>query len=135
MVDVGLELDGKKIACEISITTTNEQELKNIEKCLAAGYEKVILCSSDKKTLVKVKTLALEKLSESDQQKVLFFQPEELFFFLEEEAASSISKEQRVKGYKVRVKYKPVGETEKKTKRDAVGQVILQALRRMKEEK
>jgi hypothetical protein len=131
-VDVSFERNGKRIACEIALTTTDEQELKNIEKCLGAGYEKVILCSPEKKTLEKVKTLASQKLKESDQKRVLFFQPEELFFYLEEEAASEASKEERVKGYKVKVKYQPVKETEKKTKREAVAQVIAQALRRVK---
>lgn len=131
-VDVSLERNGKKIACEISLTTTGDQELKNIEKCLGAGYEKVILCSPEKKTLENVKALVSQKLKESDQKRVFFFQPEELFFYLEDEVAAEASKEERVKGYKVKVHYKPVKETEKKTKREAVAKVILQALRRMK---
>jgi hypothetical protein len=134
-VDIGLERNGKKIACEISITTTDDQELKNIEKCLSAGYEKVILCSPEKKTLENVKTLVSQKLNESDQKKILFFQPEELFFYLEKEVAAEAGKEERIKGYKVKVKYQPVQDTEKKTKREAVAQVILQALKRMKEKK
>lgn len=131
-VDVSLERNGKKIACEVSMTTTGEQELKNIEKCLAAGYEKVILCSPEKKTLENVKSLVSRKLKESDQKKLFFFQPEELFLYLEEEATAKASKEELVKGYKVKVHYKPVKETEKKTKREAVAQVILQALKRIK---
>ena len=134
-VDVSLEKNREKIACEISITTTGNQELQNIEKCLAAGYEKVILCSPEKKTLENVKSLASQKLKESDQKNVLFFQPEELFFYLEKEAAIEASKEERVKGYKVKVQYQPVEETEKKTKREAIAQVILQALKRMKDKK
>jgi hypothetical protein len=134
-VDVSLERDGKKIACEISLTTSEEQELSNIEKCLAAGYEKVISCSPDKKTLEKVKTLVSQKLKEPDKKKVLFLQPEELFFYLEEEAAKVETKEERVKGYKVKVQYQPIQETEKKTRKEAVAQVILGALRRMKDEK
>ncbi len=134
-VDVSLEQDGKRIACEISITTTDEQELSNIEKCLAAGYEKVVLCSPEKKTLEKIKTLTSQKIKNSDQERVLFMQPDELFFYLEKEAASMAGKEERIKGYKVKVQYQPVAETEKKVKREAVGQVILQALKRMKEEK
>ncbi|GAI23102.1 unnamed protein product, partial [marine sediment metagenome] len=130
-VDVGLERDGKRIACEVSLTSTDKQELSNIEKCLTAGYDKILLCSPDKRTLDKVKSLTIQKLKESDKEKVLFFQPEELFSYLEEEAALVKSKEERVKGYKVKVRYQPVGETEKKVKREAVGQVILQALRRL----
>jgi len=39
-VDVSLEKNGREIACEISVTSTCEQELSNIEKCLKAGYER-----------------------------------------------------------------------------------------------
>jgi len=134
-IDVGLERDGKRIACEISVTSTEEQELSNIEKCLKAGYEKVIMCSPEKRTLEKVKALVYEKLKDSEQEKVLFFQPEELFSYLEEEAALAAGKEERVKGYKVKVQYQPVRETEKRAKREAVAQVILKALRRLKEGK
>ncbi|MFH1970875.1 MAG: type IV secretion system DNA-binding domain-containing protein [Patescibacteria group bacterium] len=131
-VDVSLEKNGKKIACEVSLTTTDEQELKNIEKCLAAGYEKVILCSPEKKNLEKVKDLVSQKLKDADKEKVLFLQPEEMYFYLEEESAKDAGKEERVKGYRVKVKYQPVKETEKKKKREAVAQVVLQAMKRMK---
>lgn len=76
-----------------------------------------------------------EKLKKSEQNKLLFFQPEELFFYLEEEVAGEAGKEERVKGYKVRVQYQPVGDAEKKTKREAVAQVIVQALRRLRKGK
>ena len=70
-VDVSFERDGEKnIACEISVTSTDEQELGNIEKCLNAGYEKVILCSAEKRTLEKIKALVSQRLSENDQSKV-----------------------------------------------------------------
>ncbi len=131
-VDVGLERNGKRIACEISLTSTNEQELSNIEKCLKANYDEVILCSPEKKTLKKVRKLTTQKFKESDLKKLLFFQPEELFFYLERKAAGEASKEERVKGYKVKVQFQPVAEAEKKTKREAVAQVIVQALRRLK---
>ena len=132
-VDVSLERNGKKIACEVSLTSTDTQEFKNIEKCLAAGYEKVILCSPEKKTLESVKALASQRLNESDRKKVLFFQPEELLLYFEEAAAAEISKEERIKGYKVKVTYQATKEEEKKAKREAIAQVILQALKRMRE--
>lgn len=134
-VDVGLEGDEKKIACEISVTSTDEQELSNIKKCLSAGYDKVILCSPEKRTLEKVKALVSQKIKSADQDKILFLQPEELFSYLEEEAALGASREERVKGYKVKVQYQPVRETEKRAKREAIAQVILQALGRGKGKK
>ena len=132
-VDVGLERNGRRIACEISITTGDEHELGNIVKCLEAGYDTVVLCSPDRKTLDKVKRLAAQRLAESDLEKVLFLQPDELFFYLEQEAAREASKEERVKGYRVKVEYQPLAESEKQVRREAVGQVILQALRRLKD--
>jgi len=134
-IDVALERNGKKIACEISITSTDEQELKNIEKCLAEGYEKVILCSPEKKTLENVRSLISQGLSKSDQAKVLYLQPEELLHYLDELEAAEQSKEERVKGYRVKVQYTATKEEEKKAKREAVAQVILQAMKRMKEKK
>jgi len=134
-IDVALERNGKKIACEISITSTDEQEVKNIEKCLAEGYEKVILCSPEKKTLENVRVLVSQGLSKSDQAKVLYLQPEELLHYLDELEAAEQSKEERVKGYRVKVQYTATKEEEKKAKREAVAQVILQAMKRMKDKK
>ena len=41
--------------------------------------------------------------------------------------------EESVEGYRVRVQYQPLEEEEKKAKREAIAQVILQSLRRQKE--
>jgi hypothetical protein len=47
-VDVGLESDSKRIACEVSVTTSPEHELQNIKKCVGSKYDVVILCSAKK---------------------------------------------------------------------------------------
>jgi len=62
-------------------------------------------------------------------------EPEELFSYLETEAATLAGKEKRIKGYKVKAQYQPLEEEEKKAKREAIAQVILQSLRRQKEAK
>ena len=131
-VDVGLLKEGKKIAIEISVTTSPEHEVGNIEKCLKAGYDRVVMVAQDKRSLEKIKTSALEKLNDSDLEKVSFFEPEELLFYLEEEAAKESTKKERVKGYNVKVNYQPLSPTDKKRKRDAVAQVILGAFKRLK---
>ena len=134
-VDVSLERNGKIIACEISMSSTEEQELKNVQKCLAVGYEKVVVCSPEKKALEKIKALVSQSMTESDKSKIFFFQPEELLLFLEEDAAEEMTKEERIKGYKVKVQYQAATEKDKKAKREAVASVIVQALKRMKEKK
>lgn len=95
----------------------------------------MILCSPDRKTLDCVQALAQKNLSQVEMQKVMFFQPEDLIFHLEKEAVEAASEEVRVKGYKVKVQYQPVNEAEKKVKREAVANVIIKALKRMKEKK
>ncbi|MCL4552834.1 MAG: type IV secretion system DNA-binding domain-containing protein [Candidatus Marsarchaeota archaeon] len=131
-VDVGLERDGRRIACEVCATTTDEHEVSNIKKCLLAGYDMVIVCSSEKRNLEKIKSLASHQLDSSDQEKLLFLPPEELLPYFQQEAAGRAGSEDRVKGYKVKVRYQPVGEVEQKAKKEAVASVILQAMRRMK---
>lgn len=46
-VDVALEKEGRRVAVEISVTTSVEHELKNARKCLEAGYGLVIIASLD----------------------------------------------------------------------------------------
>lgn len=133
-VDVSLERDRQRMAFEISVTSTEEQETKNIQKCLDAGYDKVVLCSPEKKFLERMKGLVSEKFEPGLQDKILLLQPEELPFFFESEAARQAGGEERVKGYKVKVQYQAVETSEKKAKRKAVAQVILKAMRRMKED-
>jgi len=130
---VGLQRDGLRIACEVSITSDAAHELGNIEKCLKDGYDHVVLCSPYRKTLNSARKLVSNRLPDAESERVLFLEPEQGISFLEETAAQSESKETTIKGCKVNVQYVAVGQEEKRTKRQAVGQVILRALQRMKE--
>ena len=131
-MDVGLERAGERIACEVTVTTTEEHELQNIEKCLIAGYAKIVVCSVDKKRLDKIHKLASGRMPPANLTKVSFFSPEELFVFLDQGVAQPAGTEGLVKGYRVKVEYGNVRNAEQQNKKDAVAQVILQSLRRMK---
>jgi hypothetical protein len=130
-VDVGLERDGKRIACEIAITTEDIHELHNIEKCLRAGYDPVIVCSSVKQNLKAIRNLVVEKLNSADQNKIQYFEPDELFHYLNNETLQELPGETRVKGYRVKVNYDAITDTEKNQKREAVAQVIAGAMKRL----
>ncbi len=131
-VDVALEKDTRAIACEISVTSTVEYELDNIQKCLAAGFEQVILVSSESKTLSKAKEKASASLKAEDFARVQFLTPEELVSSIEELDAQANSGQENIRGYKVNVNFRAVPENEKKARKQAIGQTILQALKRMK---
>lgn len=101
-VDVALYRDDIQIACEISISTTPEHEVENVEKCLSAGFTWVAVVSTKKRRLEKVKKL-LSALPPDDQGKVLLTTPEEMLSFLDENPYTS--EEKVVAGYKVKVRY------------------------------
>jgi len=82
-VDVALEKEGRSIACEISVTTTVEHEAGNIQKCLAAGFEYVVLVSSEKKTLTKASKVVKAELSKTQVKHVRFLAPDEFFAFVQ----------------------------------------------------
>jgi hypothetical protein len=130
-VDVGLTRNDEKIACEISVTTNDEHELQNIQKCLKSGYQKIIICAPDKRRLIKIEALVKQNLNEVDQTKVLFFEPDSLFLFFQEQKIESSHKEERVKGYRVKVRYQDVHEKEQTQIRDSISKVILQSIKRM----
>ena len=133
-VDVGLERDGEKIACEISITTDEEHELKNINKCFQSGYSKVLFCSPNKKRIDLVKKIISEEMDSIYANKVFFFLPDDLTLFFNETQSKIIKQkdENVVKGYRVKVEYNSISESQKKEKQNAVNQVVAQTIRRLK---
>lgn len=131
-VDVALEKGRRSIACEISITTDTKHELDNIQKCIAGGFEQVVFVAAEKRTLESVRKLASTALSDNDRARVHFLTPEEVLIFLEEKDAETAAKEQTVRGYKVKVKYTAVTDTEKKARKKIIAETILQALRKIK---
>ncbi len=136
-VDVGLERDGEKIACEISVTTNDDHELKNIEKCFLSGYSKVLFCSPEKKRLEAMKKSITEKMEIKFSSNVFLFLPDEIILFFENETTNEIKlqSENIVKGYRVKVEYKSISEAQKKEKQEVVSGVVVNALRRLKGEK
>ena len=131
-VDVFLEKKGKTIACEISITTEAEQELGNIQKCLAVRADKVILVSPHRKLLRQAKELCEASVEEKDLSRIFFFTPEEYFGFMEGEAAGEAASEGTVRGYRVKTNFRPLSEEEKEIRKQSIAQTILKALKRLK---
>ncbi len=83
LVDVALEKEGRSIACEISVTSKTDWELGNIQKCLAAGFEYVVLVSAEPKTLNKASKALRATLNKEQAKRVRFLAPEALPAFLD----------------------------------------------------
>jgi hypothetical protein len=104
-VDVSLERNGKKIAVEISVTTGDLWEAHNVEKCLAAAYDEVIVCSSNANNLQKIQAQLESKLNKTQLSKVLFFESQEVINYFDKQVVQETKKEKVVKGYRIKVEY------------------------------
>jgi hypothetical protein len=130
-VDVLLEREGSRIACEISVTSKVEQEVGNVMKCLAAGFPRVVLISLKKTLLTRVRAALGERLPPGELAKVLLLSPEELSFLLESEDVPPPAAE-TVGGYRVHVEYEAPDEAARASRAKAIADLIA---RRVKDKK
>lgn len=72
-VDVSLEKDALKIACEVSVTTSAAWEARNVLKCLRADYGRVVVVASHPKNIpgLTAKIRATIPVIEQEKIKVL----------------------------------------------------------------
>lgn len=128
-VDVSLRKEGLSIACEVGLGDPN-RELKNINKCLDAGYCCVVSVSTSREILKKIESLATSSLDEEDLDKVLFLTPEELTALLEKMALINKSSKKTIRGYKVRVIYRPISATAMMRKKEMISKLIVDSMLR-----
>ncbi len=86
-VDVSLEKEGLKIACEVSVTSPTDYETKNILKCLAAGYDHVCVIVSNQKKILALKVHVRSNIPIDLQSKVKVFSLTQFLGFLRELSA------------------------------------------------
>ncbi len=128
-VDVALEQEGMRIACEVAVTTSVLHELGNIRKCLAANFDRVVVVSTRKRFLGELQARIAEELGESEQKKVALTSPEECFALLDSLASEEES--ETIAGYKVNVSYRTPDRVEEQAKRRAVKEVVRKSLARL----
>ena len=129
-VDVHLERNAKRIAVEICNTTDAEWEVHNIQKCFDAGYDLIVACSNERKSLENIRKKGAELLSAAIQTKVVFFEPDAFFLYLDQELAKEASTETRVKGYRIKVEYSAVSEDEAKHMGNSIVKTVTEAARK-----
>lgn len=130
-VDLALESKELSIACEISITSDEKSELHNVQKCLSTGFDYVVVICPDPKKLAGIKSYVSEHIDEAVLNKVQFVSPEDAISFIKKIAVPET--EQTIGGYKVTVRYGNSTTDERELRRQAVSDVILKALKRMKD--
>lgn len=129
-IDVALENDTQKIACEISVTTPADYELQNIQKCLTSGYAPVVVMSADEKHLMEIRGKAEGNLSQADLAKIVFLKPEAFATFLDSIAQNSEITEHKIKGYKVNIGYAEPPESDQKVRAVRIKEMLLNIFKR-----
>jgi hypothetical protein len=123
-VDVGLEKPGRRIACEISMTSNVEQEVANIQKCLAAGFDFVVLVAPEEKRLKRLEEGIRTRIDKAHMETVKFLTVDGLFAFIETLDAQDVPPVKTVRGYKVKVTRTVVDKMSKADRMQRIAKVL-----------
>ena len=126
-VDLVIERADERIACEVSVTTGLEHEIRNVQKCLEAKFETVFVVSL-KRSFLQSLSAALDKaLSTKERTRVRVAAPEDLLAWLEDEPA----REDTIAGYAVRTQVRSADAVEAGARRKRLAEVIGKSVRRI----
>ncbi len=120
---MALRREVHSLACEIFVTTSVEHEVGNVEKCLAEGFDEVVLLALNRGTLAKVRRAVEARVGEKDRERLHFMSPEEFFTFLD--VPPEPVEEMTVSGHKVKVKYRPATGEAAARKSKSVSEILL----------
>jgi hypothetical protein len=104
--------------------------LENLQKCLQAGFQHVIIVCPKVSRLESLKRVIESQLPADAIGRVRFFVPDDLFAFIQELEANELQQEQTVRGYRVRTDYRVLPSDGRGDRREAVSRVIAEALLR-----
>jgi len=127
---ISLERNGKRIACEVCVTTPQEWELHNIQKCPADGYDTVVSISTNRKVLENIERQVGQHISLDKQHMDKFFEPEGFFLYLDSEIRTDAPTETVMKGYRVKIEYDPISDVEAKGKQEQILKTITTSMRK-----
>lgn len=81
-IDLVLERTPLRFACEITITTTIDQEVGNALKCIRAGFDRVVMISTTQERLQKLSAAISNSLGQEAFARVSFYLPDEFLAYL-----------------------------------------------------
>jgi hypothetical protein len=127
---VSLEREGLRIAVEITVTTPTAHELGNVQKCLTAGFDRVILLAAERKALKRLTAALGKNLSPDDEARVHCLVVEDVPALLDELTIPQPTSA-TVAGYKVNVQYKKSESSQGAVQ--AIRDIVSRSLRRKKD--
>lgn len=107
-VDVSFEKDGLNVACEISVSTPLRGEVENGRKCLAAGYDAVVMIASERNQVAALSQRFRDAFTAEEKRCVHPCQPRALAAILNRilrETKKASREVERTGGYTIKKKY------------------------------
>ena len=89
----------QKIACEASVTTGRDHELRNVEKCIAAGYTEILIVGATERHVNTLTKFIGENLEVCHVADIRSASPDTLLEYLDGLGAPEATKEAPVRGY------------------------------------
>ncbi len=122
-VDVSLTKGDLRIACEVSATTSPDQEAHNIEKCLKAGYTTIWITAPDEGHLGDLS----KGLPTALQSQVSLLSPQALVEELDKLSAITPARHATLYGYSTTVKHVPVAASDAVQRRSRIQAILTDA--------
>ena len=117
-IDAWLQRECLTIACEITVSTPVAYELKNIEKCRAAGADEIWMISEDAAKLAEIEAAL------PDAANVFFFCPDDLPAEIEARSDLEVQDSQNVRGFTVAIKRAYVSPAETEIRRSRLERLV-----------
>jgi len=130
-VDLVLERGGDAIACEVTITNTIDYEVRNVTKCIKAGFKHIVLLGVSEDKLQKLEAAVRNSLGAENAALVHYFLPDAFIDYLEKLPVPEPvgPKTKTVRGYKVKTVYEHASPEEVKAKEDEMIRMIAERMR------
>jgi hypothetical protein len=137
-IDLLLQNSERQIACEITITTSIDQEVGNIAKCARAGFDEIVLISIAEARLRRIEAAVVNSLGPDIARRVTYVLPDAFIERLR--AASSITLQRPARefverrGYRVKRKSAELSPTEQKARDEEAIRAMAEAMKKKRPE-
>lgn len=132
MVDLVIEREDFSMACEVTVENTIDYEVKNVLRCMKAGFTRIAVVGVNEAKLGRLEVAVRHSLGPDDSGKVSYFLPDAFLEFLRQLPASGpvAPKTKTVKGYKVKSIYDGSSPEEYKAKEERMIRLISDEMRK-----
>jgi hypothetical protein len=131
-IDVALEREGLSIGCEISVTTPTANELNNLSKCMAAGFDFVVLVSSQSTVLSSTERQMVAEGGPDAKSRMRFVSPENLADLLDGLTAKAPGPTGSIRGYRITTQYQTLSPKQQVDRDRVLSDVIAKSLTRVR---